>query len=299
MQKAKRDSLISAWSSWAAVFALLLLVCPRGVAAPLLQQIGPGLYAYISDNDSSANSTVLVGNKGILVVDTGFDATEGGKLLQAIRGVSSLPVQYIVNTHYHRDHQAGNSVVGPSAVVISTGWTRERTLEVMRSAPLPEPSVYRPAEVTFQHRLTIHLEPYSAEVYFPGKAHTSGDALVYFPQQQAIATGDLFLNNSSPAMDQGSADNWIHALDQVLAKPLLAVVPGHFDLATRVELQRFRDYLNDLYGQVRALYKKGAKAEDVRRGIHMEKYKDFRQYPQFEATFADNAEVIYHQLQHH
>jgi len=233
------------------------------------------------------------------VVDTGFDATEGGKLLQAIRGVSSLPVQYIVNTHYHRDHQAGNSVVGPSAVVISTGWTRERTLEVMRSAPLPEPSVYRPAEVTFQHRLTIHLEPYSAEVYFPGKAHTSGDALVYFPQQQAIATGDLFLNNSSPAMDQGSAENWIHALDQVLAKPLLAVVPGHFDLATRVELQRFRDYLNDLYGQVRALYKKGAKAEDVRHGIHMEKYKDFRQYPQFDATFADNAEVIYHQLQHH
>ena len=32
---------------------------------------------------------------------------------------------------------------------------------------------------------------------------------MYFPQQRAIAMGDLFLNRSSPAMDQGSAENWI------------------------------------------------------------------------------------------
>jgi hypothetical protein len=29
----------------------------------------------------------------------------------------------------------------------------------------------------------------------------------------------------------------------------------------------------------------------------MEKYSDFRQNPKYEATFADNAETIYHQLQ--
>jgi len=149
-------------------------------AAPEVKQTGPDLYAYISDNDSSSNSTFLVGSKGILVVDTGLDATEGGKLLKAIRKVSDLPVQYIANTHYHPDHQGGNSTVGPSAVVISTDWTRERTLVVMQSAPANR-SLFRPAEVTFQQKLTVHLDPYTAEIYFPGKAHTSGDALVYFP----------------------------------------------------------------------------------------------------------------------
>jgi len=62
-------------------------------------------------------------------------------------------------------------------------------------------------------------------------------------------------------------------------------------------LQRFRDYLNDLYAQVQSLYDKHASVEEVRRGVHMEKYSDFRQYPNYEATFADNAETIYHQLQ--
>ena len=94
-------------STWRLVL-LLPLLCAEMSATPSVKSIGPGLYAYISDNDSSSNATFLVGSKGILVVDTGFDGQEGGKLLQAIRGVSSLPVQFIVNTHYHRDHQGGN-----------------------------------------------------------------------------------------------------------------------------------------------------------------------------------------------
>src|SRR6266849_2506646 len=284
-------------SCW--LFLVLLLCGTELWAAPQVKQIGPGLYAYISDNDSSANSTFLVGSKGILVVDTGFDATEGIKLLQAIHSVSSLPVEFIVITHYHRDHQGGNFVVGPAAVVISTDFTRERTLAVIQSSPAHERSLFQPADVSFQEKLTIHLDPYSAEVYFPGKAHTSGDALVYFPQQRAIAAGDLFLNGSSPAMDVGSVENWIRALDQVLARPIDAVVPGHFELATKKELRRFRDYLNDLFTQVQALQKKGASLEEVRRSIHMERYSDFRQYPQYHAMFADNAEVIYRQLQQH
>jgi cyclase len=284
---------------WRAPVLVSLLLCAQLWAAPQAKQIGPGIYAYISDNDGSANSTFLVGNKGILVVDTGFDATEGAKLLQAIHGVSSLPVEYIVNTHYHRDHQGGNSVVGPAAVVISTDWTRERTLEVIRSSPAQEHSLFRPADLTFVEKLTVHLDPYSAEVYFPGKAHTSGDALVYFPQQRAIAMGDLFLNGSSPAMDVGSVENWIHALDQVLERPLDTAVPGHFELGTKKDVQRFRDYLSDLFTQVEDLSRKGATLAEVRRDIHMEKYRDLRQYPQYHATFADNAEVIYQQLQQH
>jgi glyoxylase-like metal-dependent hydrolase (beta-lactamase superfamily II) len=143
------------------------------------------------------------------------------------------------------------------------------------------------------------LDPYSAEIYFPGKAHTSGDALVYFPQQRALATGDLFLNKSSPAMDQGSAENWIKALDHALGRPLDKVVPGHFELGSKADLQRFRDYLNDLFIQVRSSYQSGKKMQQAISGIDMHKYSDFRQFPKYHATFADNAEVIYQQLEQH
>lgn len=278
-------------------FLVLICLCALGQAAPVPKQIGPGLYAYISDNDGSANSTFLVGTDGILVVDTGVNATEGNKLLAAIRSVSNLPVKYIVNTHYHPDHQGGNIVVGPEAVVISTDWTRDRTIAISGKQNTAREVQFRAASLTFSEGVTIHLDPYIAKVYFPGKAHTSGDAVVYFPEQHAIAMGDLFLTRSSPAMDEGSVKSWIRALDQVLELPVDSIVPGHFELAGKPDLRRFRDYLNDLYGQVQSMYKQHATIEAVRLNLHMEKYSDFRQYPNYEATFADNAETIYRQLQ--
>jgi cyclase len=268
------------------------------VAEPAVKQIGTGLYAYISDNDASANCTFLIGAAGILVVDTGLNGSEAAKLLSTIRRISPLPVKFIVNTHYHPDHQGGNLTVGPSAVVISTDFTRERTLAVQQ-APGMQGFHFHPADLTFQRQVTLHLEPYSVQIYFPGKAHTSGDALVYFPQQRAISMGDLFLNRSSPAMDDGSAANWIQALDHALELPLENVVPGHFELATKGDLKRFRDYMDDLYQQVNTLKQKGETLEQVRRDIDMKKYSDFRQYPKYEATFGDNAATIYQQLQAH
>lgn len=280
---------------FAAALALLAGTVPAA-AKPTVQQVGPGLYAYISVNDASANSTFLVGRAGVLVVDTGLNAAEGTKLLGAIRQVSRLPVKYIINTHYHPDHQGGNAMFGPDAIVITTGFTRDRTLALMQN---PEMKVFqfRPASVTFQKRLTVYVDPYSADVYFPGKAHTSGDALVYFPQQRVLAAGDLFLNRSSPAMDNGSVANWIQALDHVLELPLEHVVPGHFELGSKADLQRFRDYLSDLFQQVRSMRQQGYSLQQVRQNIKMEKYADFRQYPKYQATFADNATVIYKQLQ--
>jgi hypothetical protein len=98
-------------------------------------------------------------------------------------------------------------------------------------------------------------------------------------------------------MDKGSAANWIQALNHALQLPLQHVVPGHFEVGSKADLQRFRDYLNDLFQQVRAMQQRGATLEQVRRNIRMERYADFRQYPNYQATFADNAAVIYRQLQ--
>jgi len=273
---------------------IICVGCCLGAAQLSTERIGKDLYARISDNDASANSTFLIGEKGILVVDTGLNSSEGTKLLTSIRQISNLPVEYIVNTHYHPDHQGGNIVVGPNATVISTDFTRERTLALMKA---PDGALrFKPADLSFSKQITVHVGGYPVEIFFPGKAHTSGDALVYFPDQKAIAMGDLFLNRSCPAMDEGSVENWIHALDQVLALPIEKAVPGHFELGTRSDLQRFRDYLNDIYEQVAALKNKGETLEQVVHDIHLEKYSDFRQFPKYEATFSDNASTIYREL---
>jgi glyoxylase-like metal-dependent hydrolase (beta-lactamase superfamily II) len=109
-------------------FIVWIALCiPVFSHAASVHKIGQDLYAYISDNSGSANSTFLVSDQGILVVDTGLNAQEGRKLLDEIRKISQAPVRWIVNTHYHPDHRGGNSVVGPNAIIISTEFTRAKS----------------------------------------------------------------------------------------------------------------------------------------------------------------------------
>lgn len=276
------------WLSLRPVIAVLLFIAPT---AAQVRKIGPDLYAYISQNDSSANSTFLITSQGILVVDTGLNQTEGRKLLQEIRKLSSLPVRYIVNTHYHPDHRGGNNVVGPDATVIATKFTFEQKAGSATAVPSQSP------RIAFDKRLTLFFAGHEVDIYFPGPAHTMGDAVVYFPDEHAVATGDLFLTNSCPAMDQGDMENWISALDSILELPVNAVVPGHFELATKDDLLRFRNYLADLRDQVAAMFRSGASLEEVKQKLNLTKYQNFRQFPKYEATFADNATAYYEQLQ--
>jgi cyclase len=284
----------------------VLLTSPVSITAQV-QSLGQNIYAYISDNDHSANSTFLIGLSGILVVDTGLNETDGRKLLHEIRKISGLPITHIVNTHYHPDHQGGNEVVGPNALVISSPFTRERTAALMEqieknTAAKPTAASgptfhFQLASETFEKKLTIYLGEDQVEIVSPGPAHTMGDIYVWFPRQRTVAMGDLYLTNSSPAMDQGSTSNWIRSLDEILSLPAVRFVPGHFEVGSRRTVLRFRDYLVDLHSQVRRLHDAGATEEQVRNQIQMAKYSDFRQYPQFEATFGDNAISMFRQME--
>jgi cyclase len=286
---------------WASLVSLLV---PAAHAAPTAQKIGPHLYAYISDNDGSSNSTFLVRENGILVVDTGLDVHEGEKLLGAIRRISPAPVRYIVNTHYHPDHQGANGVVGPNAVIISTVFTREATLPLMarlekQSAAHPGGPrfAFRPATLTFTKKITVYLDGEPVEIYAPGPGHTMGDAVVYFPEEKAVAAGDLFMNRSCPAMDKGSVSNWIHTLAWMLTLPAEHYVPGHFELGSRADVARFHAYLATLWKQVEAAYRAGVPIGELAAHLHLSAYSDFRQFPQYQATFLDNAKHAYGELE--
>jgi len=277
----------------------LLIAAVSTYAAGNVQQLGEHVYAYISANDASSNSTFLVGSNGIIVVDTGLNAVEGRKLLDAIREKSNAPIRFILNTHYHPDHQGGNETVGPDAAIISTPFTREQTLRWMArvSSPSRPPVQFKPATITVDSKLTLYSAKDIVEIYAVGAAHTGGDAIAYFPRQVVVAMGDVYLTNSCPDIDKsGDVRHWVKVLDFILSLKATRFVPGHFEVGSRADVQQFRDYLDDLYTQVLKMYKSGASLEQVERGIHMEKYSHFRQFPKFGATFQNNAAEVYREL---
>lgn len=122
--------------------ALLLLVAcasPR-VATPSpphtdvpafhVESLGAGIYVFIYPDANaivSGNTLVVIGDDGVLVVDSGHFPTRAEQIVAQIRQWTRAPVRYLVNTHWHSDHSAGNGVFQrafPGLAIVATEVTR-------------------------------------------------------------------------------------------------------------------------------------------------------------------------------
>jgi glyoxylase-like metal-dependent hydrolase (beta-lactamase superfamily II) len=75
-----------------------------------------------------SNCTVVIGDDAVLVVDSGQFPSLASRMVADIKKLTSLPVRYLVNTHWHLDHVWGNAVFRdayPGLAIIGTEYTRQ------------------------------------------------------------------------------------------------------------------------------------------------------------------------------
>lgn len=249
------------------LFASIPLVAgPRAIGAQdpaalpfTLEPIGPKVWAAIDNRQAkapaSANAGVVVGDDGVAVVDTFASAEAAAALLAEIRKLTPLPVRFVVNTHYHLDHVAGNRVFADAGAVVLAhrnvrSWIQPENLKFFGKDVKPEqkafidglvaPSVVYDEPVNLYLGTTgIHVRP------FPG--HTGGDSVVLVPDAKVVFGGDLLWRRSLPNTIDASTSAWIETLD-ALAKDYggYTFVPGHGGVATTEDVTAFRDYLATL-----------------------------------------------------
>src|SRR5271170_661766 len=101
---------------------LTLMSWPLCGAAPdyRLQKIGNGIWAAIVNDEGLAggNAGFVIGDNGVLVIDTFQDPRPAKALLGEIRKLTPLPIRFVVNTHYHLDHVNGNDVFAAAGATI-------------------------------------------------------------------------------------------------------------------------------------------------------------------------------------
>jgi glyoxylase-like metal-dependent hydrolase (beta-lactamase superfamily II) len=76
-------------------------------------QVADGVFAFVERFGHaivSGNSVAIVGDNGVVVVDTGHHPDLTRKMIAEIRRITAKPVLYVVNTHWHADHVSGNFV---------------------------------------------------------------------------------------------------------------------------------------------------------------------------------------------
>ena len=252
-------------------FLSSLLLCSFAIAAPAaqtaapspdapaftLKPLGHNAYAAIDANGrAGANAGFVIGAESVLVVDTFEHESAAQQLLAEIRKLTPLPVKYVVNTHYHLDHVAGNRVfqqAGASVIAQRnvTGWIHTENLKFFGNNIKPEQKAMVEAlgapDRTYNDRLELNLGSLPVEVrYFPG--HTGGDSVVFIPTANVVFCGDLFWNTTLPNLIDASTVPWIATLDELLQKQPAATtfVPGHGEPGGAQKVAAFRDYLKNL-----------------------------------------------------
>jgi cyclase len=182
------------------------------------------------------NSTALITNDGVILVDDKFDVDYDGILAQ-LKKVTSKPIKYVINTHHHADHSGSNAKMQQMDVqVVASEHARENMVDGKQPG-LPN--------VVFDHRAHVYLGGKTAELYYFGRAHTNGDIVVLFPAQRVLAAGDMFtFGQDVPELIDyaggGSGKEWTSTLDSALMLPFDTVVPGHGPVTTRAEMAKFR-----------------------------------------------------------
>jgi cyclase len=222
-----------------------------------LTGLGNNVYAAMDKPKSAAGSNAgfVIGEDGVLVIDTFEDEAAARQLLVEIQKLTKLPIKFVVNTHYHLDHVSGNGVFAQAGAVIVghkniRAWIHTENLKFFGPNIKPDQKKtieeYVAPQVVYDSGIEIYLGARRIVVRaYPG--HTGGDSVVTIPDAQVVFCGDLFWRKTLPNLIDASTDKWI-ATDAKLAAegPKAKFVPGHGDVGNAADVEEFGAYLSDL-----------------------------------------------------
>jgi cyclase len=244
------------------LFALTAWSLPGAAPDFRLQKIGDGVWAAIVSDEGLAggNAGFVIGDDGVLVIDTFQDPRPAKALLGEIRKLTPLPIRFVVNTHYHLDHVNGNDVFAAAGATIVAhrnvrAWMRTENIKML-DPPVTSEKKARVQSLTLPtvvHDSHIELYLGSRRInvrYYPG--HTGGDSVVSVPDAHVVFCGDMLWKEHVPNLIDASTKTWVESLDAMQRDYGPSTwVPGHGGIANAQDVVTFRKYLADLREGVR------------------------------------------------
>jgi cyclase len=216
---------------------------------------------------------VLAGSDGIFMVDGQF-APLSDKIAAAIKQISPAPIKFLVNTHVHGDHTGGNENFGMmGATIIARGSLRNRLMHPAPGGNGQAPPATRPIGlpmITYNatSQLAFHMDGEDVQLIPIPNAHTDGDTMVRFIQNDVIMTGDFFRSIQYPNIDRGNGgglNGMINGLGQIIARsgPNTKIIPGHGPTVDRAAVMAHRDMMLGVRDRISKMIKDGKSEADV------------------------------------
>ena len=210
-------------------------------AAPLMvHQLTSNVYWV---EGGGGNSGVIVGDKGVIVVDAKTTPAGGKELLDDIAKITPKPVTAVILTHSDGDHVNGLASF-PKGITIIAHENNKKEQEAAlsaggRGAP---PADHLPTQVVSKNKENLKIDGVKIEALHWAPAHTSGDLVVYLPDQKIVFTGDIIATTLPDPLihleKNGSSEGWITTAKGIVALNSDKFVPGHGDVETKAAIQK-------------------------------------------------------------
>lgn len=196
----------------------------------------------------------LSNNEGIVVVDAEFPAP-ASHLIAELKKQSDKPFQYLINTHHHGDHTAGNIAFKGLVQHVAAHENSLKNQQAAAKEQKTEDKQLYP-DLTFSERWKIRVGDERIRAYYWGAGHTNGDSMIHFEHANIVHTGDLVFNRRYPVIDRkagASVVHWAEVLEKAqkqFDKDTLFVFGHAFDpqqvTGTIEDLKAMQNYMEKL-----------------------------------------------------
>jgi glyoxylase-like metal-dependent hydrolase (beta-lactamase superfamily II) len=277
-----------------------------------LEQLAHGVFAFTAEGDP--NVGCIVGTDAILAIEaraTPFMATEW---IDVVRSqISELPFGDLVLTHYHAVRTLGASAFGARRIIAhvnTRALIEERGLADWASEQGRMPRLFAGAETipglthptdTFEAVMTLDLGNRRVELRHLGRGHTSGDIVVWLPDERILFAGDLVEAQAAPYMGDAYVDEWsTSTLDNVAALSAARLVGGRGPVVTgddvSAAIDDTRAFLRMTLEGTRAVRDAGGTLKDAFEQVHAQLAPRYAGFPIFEHTMPFNVQRTWDEL---
>ena len=224
---------------------------------------------YWAQGGAGGNTGFVVGKDGVIVIDAKTTPESAKEMLDGLAKLTPKPVTHVILTHSDRDHVNGLAAFPKGLTIISQA-NAKKEIEESLDGPDAAPRDYLPTKtVDKEESLTIDGVRFQLLHFAP--AHTSGDLIVYLPEQKVVFTGDLVVSlNPFPLIHlekHGSAAGWIESAKGMLALNADTYVSGHGDLQTKEDIQKRLARVEERYAKIKELIAQGKSLDEVKAAL--------------------------------
>ena len=234
-----------------------------------LEKISGNLYEILDGRGS--NGGAYIGDNGILVIDAKMDLESVDQTISEIKKIADKPILYLVNTHSDGDHINGNRFFPESVTIIAHENCRnDFSLPKRDGSPSdwndPELAPFTP-ELTFSEKMDIYLGSKKVELWYFGTGHTTGDLVVYIPEEKTAFLGDqLFLTRPQLIHSYKGGNSFEHVatltrmLETLDAEKFSS---GHSEICSREEIYQHLSQIQELQKKVMIMVENNKSLDEV------------------------------------